>query len=77
MTTPILCIALLGVLIFALGLAVSLSRSRSETVIGYDSSPTDMLHKLVRAHGNSAEYAPMLAILMLVLGGLNPAGWLS
>ena len=77
MTTALVCIALLGLLIFVLGFAVSTTRGRGQTAIGFDPSPTDPLHKLVRAHGNSTEYAPMLAILMVVLGSLNPAAWLS
>ena len=77
MTTALPCIALLGLLIFVLGLGVSLARGRAQTVIGFDPSPTDALHKMVRAHGNSTEYAPMLAILMLALGSLEPAAWLS
>ncbi len=77
MTTALVCIALLGLLVFVLGFAVSTDRGRAQTVIGFDPSPTDPLHKLVRAHGNSTEYAPMLAILMVVLASLNPAAWLS
>lgn len=77
MTTALVCIALLGLLIFVLGMAVSLARGRSQTVIGFDASPTDSLHKWVRAHGNSCEYAPMLAILMGALAALGPAAWLS
>ena len=77
MNTAILCVALLGLLVFALGVAVSLTRQRQERGIGYDPSPTDPLHKVVRAHGNSTEYAPILAVVMVVLGGLSPAAWLS
>ena len=77
MTTALICIALLGLLVFALGTFVSLNRGRTQKVIGFDPSPTDPLHKAVRAHGNSTEYAPMLAVLMAVLGALEPAAWLS
>jgi uncharacterized membrane protein YecN with MAPEG domain len=77
LTTAATCIALLGLLIFALGLAVSLTRGSTKQVIGHDPSPTDRLHKLVRAHGNSAEYAPMLAVLMLALGTMDPAAWVG
>lgn len=77
MTTAILSTALLGLLIFTLGLAVSLTRGSTKRVIGHDPSPTDRLHKLVRAHGNSAEYAPMLAVLLLALGAMNPAAWVA
>lgn len=76
MTTALLCTAMLGILLFVLGFAVSLTRGRSEKVIGYDASPTDPLHKVVRAHGNTAEYAPMLALLMLALGALQPSAWM-
>jgi len=37
--------------------------------------PTNLLYKVVRAHGNTAEYAPFLAVLMLYLGSRNPAAW--
>ncbi len=77
MTTAILSTALLGLLIFTLGIAVSLTRGSTKRVIGHDPSPTDRLHKLVRAHGNSAEYAPMLAVLILALGAMNPAAWVG
>jgi hypothetical protein len=75
MAVAIICAGLLGVLLFGLGFAVSLQRGRSNAVIGYSSDPIDPLHKLVRAHGNTAEYAPMLAILILVAGQLEPAVW--
>ncbi|MAE93929.1 MAG: hypothetical protein CL910_04655 [Deltaproteobacteria bacterium] len=66
MTTAIVCIVLLGLLVFGLGFAVSMARGRNETLIGASSDPTDSLHKLVRAHGNAAEFAPMLALLIWV-----------
>jgi uncharacterized membrane protein YecN with MAPEG domain len=77
LTTSLACTALLGLLVFALGLCVSLRRSSTKKGIGHDPSPTDLLHKLVRAHGNSTEYAPMLAILMLALGTLEAAPWVG
>jgi uncharacterized membrane protein YecN with MAPEG domain len=75
MTTAILCTALLGLLVFGLGFAVSLARGREEVLIGFDSDPTNRLHKLVRAHANACEYAPMLAVLILFLGTHDPSGW--
>jgi uncharacterized membrane protein YecN with MAPEG domain len=33
------------------------------------------MYKMVRAHGNATEYAPMLAVLMLFLGAREPATW--
>jgi uncharacterized membrane protein YecN with MAPEG domain len=77
MRTAVTCTALLALLVFALGFAVSMGRQRSRRGIGFDPSPTDPLHKLVRAHGNTTEYAPMLAVLFLVLGGLAPAAWVG
>jgi uncharacterized membrane protein YecN with MAPEG domain len=75
MFTAVVCSALLGVLVFGLGFAVSLTRGQTQTVGGHSSDPTDRLHKLVRAHGNTCEYAPMLAVLMLLVGMGNPATW--
>ncbi len=75
MKTAIVCIALLGLLIFALGLAVSLTRGATKRSIGYSEDPADRLHKLCRAHANAAEYAPILGLLMLVLAMREPAVW--
>jgi uncharacterized membrane protein YecN with MAPEG domain len=75
MTFAIVCAALLGLLVFGLGLAVSLARGKEEALIGYDSDPTNRLHKFVRAHANACEYAPMMAVLILYLGSQDPSGW--
>jgi len=77
MKTALVCIALLGLLIFVLGLAVSLTRGATKRNFGYSDDPTDRLHKLCRAHANAAEYAPILGLLMLVLAMRGePAAWL-
>lgn len=75
MTTAIVCTALLGLLVFGLGLSVSLTRGQTGTNFGYSPDPTDRMYKMVRAHGNATEYVPMLAVLMLLVGGHNPATW--
>jgi len=75
MTTALVCIAILGLLVFGLGLAVSLTRSQTNTAAGSSGDPSDPLYKMVRAHGNTAEYAPMLAILILVVGSRSPETW--
>lgn len=75
MATAIICTALLGLLVFGLGLAVSLMRGRTGVDFGYKADPRDPLYKLVRAHGNATEYAPMLAILFLVVGSRDPSTW--
>ena len=77
MKTALICIALLGLLIFLLGLAVSLTRGSTKRSVGYLDDPKDRLHKLCRAHANAAEYAPILGLLMLVLAMRGePAAWL-
>ena len=76
MRVAVFCAGLLGLLVFGLGLAVSMTRGSSKTNYGYRPDPTDRLYKLVRAHGNATEYAPMLGVLMLFLGSRNPGTWL-
>ena len=77
MHTAAVCAGLLGLLVFALGLAVSLVRGQTNVVIGHTTDPTDRLYKLVRAHGNAAEFNPMLAVLILYLGAGQPSSWLQ
>ena len=76
METAVVCSGLLGLLIFGLGFMVSITRGQTGTSAGTDADPTDRLHKMVRAHGNATEYAPMLALLMLIVArAMNwPAG---
>ncbi len=76
MTVALVCTALLGLLIFGLGLVVSVLRGSTGTVIGHGIDPTDRLHKMVRAHGNAAEYAPMLAVLMLAIAARGATPWM-
>lgn len=75
MTVAMACTGLLGLLVFGLGLAVSAMRGRTKTGYGAREDPADPLYKLVRAHGNTIEYAPMLAVLMLVLGSRDPGSF--
>lgn len=75
MTTALVCISLLGLLVFGLGFAISMVRGRSETLTGSSGDPADLLHKLIRAHGNTTEYAAILAILIYVLGTMSPSLW--
>ncbi len=76
MTTASVCTALLGVLVFGLGFGVSMTRGRTATNFGYNPDPADPMYKMVRAHGNATEYAPMLAVLMLLIGARDPATWM-
>jgi hypothetical protein len=75
MHVALVCVALLGLLLFGLGLAVSLKRGATNTVLGHSPDPADALHKLVRAHANTAEFAPFLGVLMLAVGAREPAAW--
>jgi len=77
MTIATICIALLALLLFGLGLAVSLTRGSAQRIIGYSDDPTDRLHKLCRAHGNAAEYVPILALLIYILGARGPTAWIT
>ncbi|HTH61919.1 MAG TPA: MAPEG family protein [Paraburkholderia sp.] len=65
--------AILGLLLFGLGLSVSVMRFRERTTSARDADPTNRLHKLVRAHANTAEYAPFLALLFLYFGARSPS----
>ena len=72
----LLCTAVLGLTLFLLGLAISVVRTRDGILSGYAPDPDRLLTKLVRAHGNTAEYAPFLALLFLYIGIRNPSDWL-
>jgi uncharacterized membrane protein YecN with MAPEG domain len=76
MTAALVCTALLGLLVIGLGLGVSTLRGSTSTNIGHKLDPGDPLHKMVRAHGNATEYAPMLAILMLAIAGRGATPWM-
>jgi uncharacterized membrane protein YecN with MAPEG domain len=76
MTTAIVCTGLLGILVFGLGFAVSGTRGRTGTNFAFTPDPTNRVYRLVRAHGNATEYAPMLAVLMLFVGSREPSEWL-
>ena len=75
METALICVALLGILLFGLGFAVSGTRGRTNTIAGTSGDPADRLYKLVRAHGNTSEYVAMLAVLILIVGSREPSTW--
>ena len=76
MKVAMICTALLGLLVFGLGLGVSALRGSRNTNIGHERDPADPLHKMVRAHGNATEYAPMLSILMLAIATRGCTTWM-
>jgi uncharacterized membrane protein YecN with MAPEG domain len=75
MIVAVLCVAVLGLMLFGLGNLVSKRRMDSKQISGTDADPAGALNKALRAHGNTAEYAPFLAVLFLYLGATNPAVW--
>jgi uncharacterized protein len=75
MGLAITCIGLLGLLVFGLGLRVSMIRGSTQQAIGCSTDPTDPLYKWVRAHSNACEYTPMMAILIFVLASTGSSGW--
>ena len=77
MNVAVFCTGMLGLLVFGLGLGVSALRGSTRTNFAYTVDPTDRLYKMVRAHGNAAEYAPMLAILILYLGSQQPGRFVT
>ena len=78
MTIAILCSALLAALVFGLG--ANVTRMRAVTgKAGGNQMPTDPASRLfiaIRAHGNAAEYVPVLIVLFLLAGTRSPA-WVA
>ncbi|KXV03125.1 hypothetical protein CR51_18110 [Caballeronia megalochromosomata] len=72
-TVALTCVMVLGLLLSGLGLSISVMRFREGTNIGCEADPANRLHKLIRAHANTAEYAPFLAVLFLYLGARSPS----
>jgi len=75
LTTAVVGVAVLGAMLFVLG--VNVSRMRGVTArVGGSQAPTDPASPLLiaqRAHGNASEYVPYLAVLFLVVGFASPA----
>ncbi len=62
------CTAALGGLLFLLGLSVSILRFRSGVGAGASDERNALLNRVIRAHANTAEFAPFLAVLFLYFG---------
>ena len=75
MNVALICIGLLGFLCFATAFYVTVQRGKTNVISGYDTNPADPLYKAIRAHGNSVEYAPIMALMMFVLAQAPLAGW--
>lgn len=78
-TVTIVCIALLGVLLFLLGANVTRHRVIRGKNGGDQAStdPADRLLIAIRAHGNAAEYIPTLIVLLLVCSALSDSWWVE
>jgi len=75
MSVPIICVALLALLCIGLGFSVSMARAKQEKIIDHSNDPEDVLFQRVRAHGNTVEYAPILALIIYILGQTPQATW--
>lgn len=75
MAISIICVGLLGLLCIALSFNVSLARKDSGMVYGYEIDPASRMYKAQRAHGNCIENAPILAIMIYVLGQAPQPYW--
>ncbi len=75
MFTAVITTAAMAALIFVLGFLVSIRRTQTDIITGLENDPTSKLNKAVRAHGNAAEYVPVLAVLTIYLGLQGPVIW--
>ena len=77
-TIPVVCIALMGVLLFLLGANVTRHRAiRGGTGNQAPTDPADRMFIAQRAHGNASEYVPTLAVLIVVCATLTDGWWLN
>ena len=72
----ITCAAILSLLLFGLGLAVSGTRAKCKIPTGCPDDPAHILYRVMRAHGNTFEYVPAFLVLFLYLGSQQPAAWM-
>lgn len=77
MSVEIICIGLLGVLSLSLGILVTVGRGKFDVLIGHSNDPENTLHKWVRAHTNTVEYAPLLMILFYLLSLNSAESWIT
>ena len=77
-TLQIVCVALLGSMLFLLGANVTRHRAiRGDTGNQMPTDPADRMFIAQRAHGNAAEYVPTLCVLLLVCGTLSDGWWVD
>jgi uncharacterized protein len=77
-TVTVVCIALMGILLFLLGANVTRHRAiRGSTGTQAPTDPADRLLIAIRAHGNAAEYIPTMIVLLLVCSALSDSLWVD
>ena len=77
-TLQIVCLALLGLLVFVLGANVTRHRAvRGDTGNQMPTDPADRMFIAQRAHGNATEYVPTLIGLLIVCSTLTDGWWLD
>ncbi len=77
-TLQIVCVALLGLMLFLLGANVTRHRIiRADTGNQMPTDPADRMFIAIRAHGNAAEYVPTLCVLLLVCGTVSDGWWVD
>ena len=77
MNIAYLCIVLLGFLMMGLSFYVSFMRGKTGKISGTTEDPECPLYQAQRAHGNTTENAPMLAVMMLVLAQTPQPTWVT
>jgi uncharacterized membrane protein YecN with MAPEG domain len=76
MNTYLICSAILVIVYFLLAFNVSLARGSTKIGIGTD-EPQGKLNRAIRAHGNAAEYIPILVLLFLYFLSTGASGWIT
>ena len=77
-TLQIVCVALLGTMLFLLGANVTRYRAmRGNTGNQMPTDPADRMFIAIRAHGNASEYIPTLCVLLLICGTLSDGWWVD
>jgi uncharacterized membrane protein YecN with MAPEG domain len=74
-SVALICISLLASLCIVLGIGVSVNRIKQKQGTGCPSDPKDSLHKFIRAHANTIEFAPLLMVLMYILSQSQMSAW--